>query len=108
LHPQNPKSKIRNLMSEHLAATNEPSCILICQHLTCRKQGAAKVLAAFKATPTPELKIEGCGCLGRCGSGPNAIVLPARIWYHRLRLEDLPDIVAACTAATEDRSVDLQ
>jgi (2Fe-2S) ferredoxin len=94
-------------MTEHLAAANspspEPSWILICQHLTCRKQGAAKVLAAFRDIPTPELKIEGCGCLGRCGSGPNAIVLPARIWYHHLRPQDLPDLVAACTSPTDDR-----
>jgi (2Fe-2S) ferredoxin len=85
--------------------TEESSSILICQHLTCRKQGAAKVLAAFKANPTPELKVEGCGCLGRCGSGPNAIVLPARIWYHRLRPEDIPDLIAASTSPTDDRSI---
>jgi (2Fe-2S) ferredoxin len=98
-------------MTEHVAAATEPSsapsCILICQHLTCRKQGAAKVLTAFRATPTPNLKIEGCGCLGRCGSGSNAIVLPARIWYHHLRPQDVPDIIAACTALTDDRSVDV-
>ncbi len=93
-------------MTEHLAAANhlspEPSCILICQHLTCRKQGAAKVLIALKEAATSALKYEGCGCLGRCGNGPNLIVLPARIWYYRVRPQDIPEIIAACTSRTDD------
>ncbi len=99
-------------MTENLAAANvpfpEPNCILICQHLTCRKQGAAQILAVFKETTLTKIKYEGCGCLGRCGNGPNAIVLPARIWYHRLRPQDIPEIVEACMSPTGDRSVDRQ
>jgi (2Fe-2S) ferredoxin len=99
-------------MTENLAAAERsspaPICILICQHLTCRKQGAAKVLTAAKDTATSGIKYEGCGCLGRCGNGPNLIVLPARIWYHRVRPQDIPKIVAACKSQTDDRSVDAQ
>ncbi len=94
-------------MTEHLDATQPnpaPTQILVCQHLTCRKQGAVKVLAAVKETAPATIKAEGCGCLGRCGNGPNAIVLPTRIWYHRLRPQDIPAIIAACTSSLDDRA----
>jgi (2Fe-2S) ferredoxin len=67
--------------------------ILICQHLTCRKQGAAKVLAVFKNTELSYVTIEGCGCLGRCGNGPNVLTLPDRTWYDRVRPEEVGSII---------------
>jgi (2Fe-2S) ferredoxin len=71
----------------------ESPSILICQHRTCRKQGAAKVLVAFKAIDSTEVRIEGSGCLGQCGNGPNVLVLPDRIWHYRVRVEDVTDII---------------
>lgn len=69
--------------------------ILICQHLTCRKQGAAKVLAAFRsAVISDEIIVEGCGCLGQCGNGPNLVILPAEIWYYHVSVNDVPNIIA--------------
>jgi (2Fe-2S) ferredoxin len=69
--------------------------ILICQHLTCRKQGAAKILAAFQAAHIPNgISCEGCGCLGQCGNGPNVLILPAQIWYDRVSLKDISAIIS--------------
>jgi uncharacterized protein (DUF952 family)/(2Fe-2S) ferredoxin len=68
--------------------------VLICQHLTCRKQGAAKVLAAFRALNTPNVTYDGCGCLGNCGNGPMVLILPARIWYYLVQPHDVPKIAA--------------
>lgn len=90
-------------MTDNLANTNppEPICILICQHRTCRKQGAAKVLAAFRAMNIPdEISYEGCGCLGNCGNGPMVLVLPARIWYYRVHPQDVSKILTAAAEAT--------
>jgi uncharacterized protein (DUF952 family)/(2Fe-2S) ferredoxin len=70
------------------------SSVLICQHLTCRKQGAAKVLAAFRTLNTPNVTYEGCGCLGNCGNGPMVFILPARIWYYLVQPHDVPKIAA--------------
>jgi uncharacterized protein (DUF952 family)/(2Fe-2S) ferredoxin len=70
------------------------SSVLICQHLTCRKQGAAKVLAAFRNLNTPNVTYEGCGCLGNCGNGPMVLILPARIWYYLVQPHDVPKIAA--------------
>ncbi len=71
------------------------SSVLVCQHLTCRKQGAAKVLAAFRQLKTPNVIYEGCGCLGNCGNGPMVFILPARIWYYLVQPHDVPKVAAA-------------
>lgn len=68
--------------------------VLVCQHLTCRKQGAARVLANFRALNPPNAIYEGCGCLGNCGNGPMVFILPARIWYYRVQPHDVPKIAA--------------
>ncbi|WP_309737709.1 MULTISPECIES: (2Fe-2S) ferredoxin domain-containing protein [unclassified Chamaesiphon] len=80
----------------------EPICILVCQNRTCRKQGAADVLAAFRAIQPPTIAYEGCGCLGNCGNGPMALVLPARIWYYHIRPQDVSTIIAAATAESSN------
>jgi (2Fe-2S) ferredoxin len=70
--------------------------ILICQNRTCRKQGAAEVLAAFRQLDNSHnITYEGCGCLGNCGNGPMVFVLPTRIWYYRVRPQDAANIVTA-------------
>lgn len=69
----------------------DPQSFLICQHLTCRKQGAAEVLVTFRSI-APESS-NGSGCLGRCGNGPNVLVLPNQIWYHRVQPAQVPLIL---------------
>ena len=75
--------------------------ILVCQNRTCRKQGSAKVLAAFidevtgktRTGETPVLRVEGSSCLGRCGSGPMVVVLPEEVWYGGVGAKEVPAIV---------------
>lgn len=55
--------------------------LLVCQNRTCRKQGSAKVLAAFQTFDIPNIAVEKSGCLGQCGKGPMVLVLPEEIWY---------------------------
>lgn len=59
-------------------------CVQICQHRSCRKQGAAEVLAAFQALPLPNVTVTASGCLGQCGNGPMVLVLPEMVWYCRV------------------------
>jgi uncharacterized protein (DUF952 family) len=83
-------------MNQELTATPllpEPTSILICQNRTCRKQGAAAILTAFRAVERSDLTSEGCGCLGNCGNGPIVLVLPARIWYYRVQPQDVSTIL---------------
>jgi (2Fe-2S) ferredoxin len=71
----------------------EQISILVCQHLTCRKQGAIKVLAAFKSLENYRICAQGCGCLGRCGNGPNVLIMPAQICYDRVKERDVSKII---------------
>ena len=61
--------------------------VLVCQNRTCRKQGAAKVLAAFEKLSPSEVEVVASGCLGQCGSGPMVLVVPEEVWYCAVRPE---------------------
>ncbi|MEG3844550.1 (2Fe-2S) ferredoxin domain-containing protein [Microcoleus sp. herbarium14] len=67
--------------------------VLVCQNRTCRKQGAAKVLAAFEKLSPSEVEVVASGCLGQCGSGPMVLVVPEEVWYCGV----CPEEVAAIT-----------
>ncbi len=58
--------------------------VLVCQHRTCSKDGAAKVLATLQQQKILNVSVEACGCLGLCGSGPIVVVLPDNIYYWRV------------------------
>jgi (2Fe-2S) ferredoxin len=67
--------------------------VLICQGRTCRKQGAAKVLAAFQHSPVTGITVIGSGCLGQCGNGPIVLVTPEQIWYSAVHPKEVPAVV---------------
>lgn len=94
-----------NYPNDKLIVMSDQKSILICQHLTCRKQGADKVLQAFRSEDiSTEIVCEGSGCLGRCGSGPNILVLPTQTWYHHVRSDE----VLAIFAQVDELVVDSQ
>ncbi len=55
--------------------------VLVCQHRTCKKDGAAKVLATLQQQKIINVNVEACGCLGLCGSGSMVLVLPDNVYY---------------------------
>ncbi len=67
--------------------------VLVCQNVTCHKQDAKKVLAAFRASVPSDVTVEATGCLGHCGNGPTVLILPEEIWYSHLQVSDIPAIV---------------
>ncbi len=67
--------------------------LLVCQNRTCRKQGSAKILAAFKTFDMPNITVEKSGCLGKCGSGPMLLVLPEEIWYSHVQPQNISVIM---------------
>lgn len=66
--------------------------VLVCQNRTCRKQGAAKVLAAFQQLSTSEVAVVASSCLGQCGSGPMVLVMPEEVWYCGIRPEEVTSV----------------
>ena len=67
--------------------------LLVCQNRTCRKQGSAKVLAAFQTFDIPNITVEKSGCLGKCGNGPMVLVLPEKVWYSHVETKNVSVIM---------------
>ena len=42
-----------------------------------------------------DVQLSTCGCLGLCDEGPILIVYPDAVWYHKVRLLDVPEIVSS-------------
>ncbi|TAF56534.1 MAG: (2Fe-2S) ferredoxin domain-containing protein [Oscillatoriales cyanobacterium] len=66
--------------------------VLVCQNRTCRKQGSAKVLAAFQKLSGAEVEVVASSCLGQCGNGPMVLVLPEEVWYSGVSAEEVAAI----------------
>lgn len=54
--------------------------IRVCVNRTCARSGSMETLNFITGLAPPNVKVKSCGCLGRCGSGPNLVVLPAEIF----------------------------
>ncbi len=67
--------------------------VLVCQHSSCRKKGAAEVLAAFQAAPVAGVQVVGSNCLGQCGNGPMVLIVPEEVWYSRVYPDEVPAVV---------------
>lgn len=63
--------------------------VIVCQNRSCRKQGAAAVLAAFQRSAVTDITVIPGGCLGQCGNGPMVLVTPDQIWYSRVHPEEV-------------------
>ena len=66
--------------------------VLVCQSRSCRKLGAAAVLATFQTLLEKEVTVAGSGCLGQCGNGPMVLVTPEQIWYSAVDASEVPTI----------------
>lgn len=67
--------------------------VLVCQNLTCRKQGATEVLAAFQKMPIPGYAVVGTPCMGQCGNGPMVRIVPEEIWYSHVQPGEVPSVI---------------
>ncbi|GAA0176092.1 hypothetical protein LIER_29148 [Lithospermum erythrorhizon] len=56
--------------------------IRVCTNRTCRKQGSLDTLLVVSGIAPPNVSVTSCGCLGRCGSGPNVVVLPEAVLFN--------------------------
>ncbi|AFY66225.1 2Fe-2S ferredoxin [Geitlerinema sp. PCC 7407] len=67
--------------------------IIICQYRSCERNGANKILEAFNAVDLPNVTVEGSDCMGQCSAGPNVRVVPDRVWYCRVTIDDVSRII---------------
>ena len=71
------------------AETNQ--YVLFCDGAHCKKNGAAKVRKALRKAAKKEetpIGVGKMGCIGQCGKGPNAMVLPQGVCCTRLDADD--------------------
>ncbi|KAF7820316.1 tetratricopeptide repeat protein 1 [Senna tora] len=76
LTPPSPSTKRRPRDRRHFCVEAEVQEIRVCTNRTCRKQGSFQTLETLSGLAPPNVAVKPCGCLGRCGGGPNLAVLP--------------------------------
>ena len=64
----------------------------------CASKGAEKVREAFKKAIFDEdlratMRANAAGCLDQCENGVTVVIYPEQIWYGRVTLQDVPEIV---------------
>jgi (2Fe-2S) ferredoxin/SAM-dependent methyltransferase len=67
---------------------------------SCCRSGSLEVLRRMEHELArqgldDEVQVTTCGCLGLCDDGPIMITYPDGTWYHKLRGEDVPEIVSS-------------
>ncbi|KAJ0963910.1 hypothetical protein J5N97_029032 [Dioscorea zingiberensis] len=70
------RRRSRRLLSSRLVVVAEEVEIRVCVNRSCGRQGSREVLETISSLAPPGLAVASCGCLGRCGAGPNLVVLP--------------------------------
>ncbi|CAI5524817.1 unnamed protein product [Closterium sp. Naga37s-1] len=64
--------------ADNQASEAEVTEINVCVGKTCRKDGGLQTLDHFRGLAPPHVNVDSCGCLGRCGAGPNLVLLPSQ------------------------------
>ena len=77
---------------------NKP-CITICGGTGCHSFGSEKVAAAFKQEIKQQrlkakVDIRTTGCHGFCEKGPLVVIKPENIFYQRVNMEDISEIIS--------------
>lgn len=67
---------------------------------SCHARGAKQVLKAFKEAIKErklrnEVEFDGSTCLDTCAWGPVIVVYPENVWYGKVTVEDVPELVEA-------------
>jgi NADH-quinone oxidoreductase subunit F len=88
-------------LREALNSQRDPnkSCLAICAGTGCQAYGVNRVIEAFeeeleKRGLADQVDVLATGCPGFCERGPLVTVKPAGIFYQRVKITDVPDIVA--------------
>ncbi|WP_027718649.1 NADH-quinone oxidoreductase subunit NuoF [Desulfovirgula thermocuniculi] len=87
-----------HLEAIHLPPESEKRQILICAGTGCTSSGSRKLVEAFaeelaKHNLQERVAVKITGCHGFCEQGPLVIVEPQKVFYTRVQVEDVPEIV---------------
>jgi NADH-quinone oxidoreductase subunit F len=78
---------------------SKKSVITVCNGTGCHAHGCRDVTAAFrdevkKQKLEAKVEVRASGCHGFCERGPLVVVTPQDIFYQRVRVKDIPEIVS--------------
>jgi NADH-quinone oxidoreductase subunit F len=90
-------NKIREEVSE--SRKKRKTCITICGGTGCHAYGCLKVAQAFKDEIKKQslqdlVDVRTTGCHGFCERGPIVVIQPEGIFYQRIKLEDIKEVIA--------------
>lgn len=80
------------------AVNHQQGKIRICQKSSCRKRGSKQVLSALNTAiqdsgQADNIQLQSMGCMGKCKSGPNLVILPDKAHYTRVEPENITKIL---------------
>ncbi|USR92998.1 (2Fe-2S) ferredoxin domain-containing protein [Phormidium yuhuli AB48] len=72
--------------------------ILVCQKSKCRKRGGADLCKLLKQKLDEQglgdsIQVQATGCLKRCKSAPNLVVLPQKARYSDIKPKEIPALL---------------
>ena len=90
-------NKIREEISE--SRKKRKRCITICGGTGCHAYGCLKVAQTFKDEIKKQslqdlVDVRTTGCHGFCERGPIVVIQPEGIFYQRIKLEDIKEVIA--------------
>jgi NADH-quinone oxidoreductase subunit F len=95
-------------LREKILSGRDPNapCVAICCGTGCNAYGARAVVEAFKKEVesrglADRVKIITTGCHGFCERGPLIVITPGKIFYHSVKVEDVPEIIEKTILAGE-------
>jgi NADH-quinone oxidoreductase subunit F len=88
-------------LKQKLLAAREPDKprVSVCCGTGCRVHGSMEVIEAFRKeiderNLNGDVGVVGTGCHGFCEKGPVVVLKPSGVFYQRVGLEDVPEIVS--------------
>jgi NADH:ubiquinone oxidoreductase subunit F (NADH-binding)/(2Fe-2S) ferredoxin/NAD-dependent dihydropyrimidine dehydrogenase PreA subunit len=88
-------------LKQKLLAAREPDKprVSVCCGTGCRVHGSMEVIEAFRKeiderNLNGDVSVVGTGCHGFCEKGPVVVLKPSGVFYQRVGLEDVPEIVS--------------
>ncbi len=81
------------------AREREKTCITVCGGTGCHAYGCLKVAEGFKAEILrqgleDDVTLRLTGCHGFCERGPIVVIQPEGIFYQRIKMADIPEVVS--------------
>ncbi len=89
--------KLRNSLRKR--EDREKLCLTVCSGTGCRAYGCEKVARAFlehirREKLQKQVTLRTTGCHGFCERGPIVVVHPQGIFYQKVKVEDVPEIIS--------------